>query len=75
MGQRQPAKRLFHTICEEIVYFKTFILSVILVPQFYPLLTVTFSFKEIYTVHLCSKTNIVRSDSKSGATKGNVASN
>ena len=63
----QPLEnRFFHTTCDAVVSFKTFLLCFILGPRSYPLLTVTFLIKERYIVHR---------DSKVLATKGNVASN
>ena len=75
MGQRLSAKRFFHAKCDEVVYFKNFLLPVILWPQIYQLLMATLPFKERYITHSCYQTNKITTDSKSEAMKGNVNSN
>ena len=88
MGQLTSAHGLFHTTFNEVVYFKNFLLSVILRPKTYPLLMVTFPFKESYIVHryfqktesqltikLRQRTAMLTvTDSKFSSTEGNVAS-
>ena len=73
--RQPPAKRFFHTTYEEVVYFKTFLLSVILRPRIYPLLMVTLPLKKRYIVQRQYQTNSVTTDSKSGETKVKVAVN
>ena len=51
MGRQPPSKKLFCTTCTKVVYCKTFLLSVIIRPQIYPLLVVTLPFKERYILH------------------------
>ena len=51
MGRKPPFKRLFYTTCTKVVYCKTFILSIIIRPQIYPLLAMTLPFKESYILY------------------------
>lgn len=48
LGWQPPAEMLFKTTCDEIVYFNNFLLSVIIGPQNFLLLTMTLTFKERY---------------------------
>ena len=75
MGWLPPSNRFFHTTCYVVVYFKTFILSIILRPRIYLLLKATLPLKEGCILHPRCQTNQITTDSKLGTTKVNFSIN
>ena len=74
IGQQPPDERFSNTIWDKVVYFKTLLISFILIPWIYQFLTVTFTFKERYITHYFYQTNWITTDLKLGSTKGNFVS-